>query len=95
MSSYNLLGEIVHESEDICDFEYVTDNVTSYIYTFTKNGMLRLFKILFTENNSKFELIELNKRKIMNFYSIEMKVDKSKKYLVLSDPNGGFKIVET
>lgn len=55
--------------------------------------MLRLFKILFTENNNKFELIELNKRKIMNFYSIEMKVDKSKKYLVLSDPNGSFKIV--
>lgn len=55
--------------------------------------MLRFFKILFTENNSSFELVELNRRKIMNFYSTEMKIDKSKKYLVLSDPNGSFKIV--
>ena len=67
--------------------------MTSFIYTFTKNGMLRFFKILFTENNSSFELVELNRRKIMNFYSTEMKIDKSKKYLVLSDPNGSFKIV--
>ena len=70
MVTFDLLGEIQHESEDICDFEFVTDNATSFLYTFTKNGMLRFFKILFTENSTKFEIIELNKRKLLNFYSI-------------------------
>ena len=85
--------QIEHEKEEICNFEYITDKKSKYLFTFTKNGILRKFRILIKENN-EVEKFLINKKKFIKFLAVEIKLDKSRKFIILVDPSGEIKIIE-
>ena len=84
--------EIEHENEEINNFEYITDKKNKYLFTFTKNGILRKFRIIIKKN--EVETFLINKKKFIKFLAVEIKLDKSRKFIILVDPSGEIKIIE-
>ena len=82
---------IEHENEEICNFEYLKNKSGEYILSFTSNGILRFLKL--TKEEGVYSTTPLKSKKIVKFAAVEMKVDKSKNFLVIADSKGNFKIL--
>ena len=96
LSSYKVIAEIEHKNEEIFNFVSFLKNQIRYLITFTRNGMLRLLKLTESteeSSNPKLEFEVLEKKKVLRFLAVEMKIDSSGKYIVLADPKGDFKII--
>jgi WD40 repeat protein len=92
LKTHCTIFEIEHKEEDICNFEYCVKNDTKHLFTFTKNGILRQLKLIPSEEK-KFEIETVQKKKFLKFLAIEMKMDKSGKFLIIADPRGEFKLL--
>ena len=59
--------EFSYENEEISTFELIKDNKTSFIFSFTRNGMLRKEKLFIDMDNKKVERTMMAQRKLINF----------------------------
>lgn len=92
LRSHSTIFQIEHKEEDICNFEFCVKNDIKNLFTFTRNGILRQTKLIPSEEH-KFELETIQKKKFMKFLAIEMRLDKSGKFLIIADPRGEFKLL--
>ena len=83
---------IEHENEEICNFEYLSNKTGEYLLSFTKNGIIRMLKLIKEEGVYSYK--ELRNKKLIKFTAMEMKIDKSKNFLVCVDAKGSFKILK-
>lgn len=86
-----VIFRIVHENEEISNFEYFYSKQGEFLLTFTKNGILRLLKL--SKEEGKYNTVELKRKKFIKFFAVEMKIDQTKNYIVIADPKGEFRIV--
>lgn len=56
--------------------------------------MLRKEKITLVDDIKKISKVTLLQKKLMRFLAVEMRLDKSKKMLIIADPNGSFKLID-
>lgn len=92
LKTHCTIFQIEHKEEEICNFEFCIKNDTKNIFTFTKNGILRHIKLIPSEEK-KFEIETIQKKKFVKFLAVEMKMDKSGKFLIIADPRGEFKLL--
>lgn len=92
LENYKTVSEIEHKDEEISNFIVFEKNKNKFLISFTRNGMVRLLKLIKNAQES-FEYEVIEKKKLVNFLAVEMKIDMSGRYVVIADPKGDFKIL--
>lgn len=94
VSTRRNIFEISHHSEEVSCFDMASSSSPFRLFTFTKNGTLRLLSLTL-DSHQPCKVEEESSKKLANFVAVDMKSDLTGRYLVMADPQGQFKILET